>query len=116
MVKEEFFTAPLNYQFIGYNGCTKFLSEIVEHPHIMVAFKQVNFYSRIREFSQFAYEPYISFRHYCFVFKPEIKCITHKKSLGSICFNHIQQASEPIFPFAARSIVRGAQMKIGSKI
>ena len=53
-MQKEFLTAALYNQFITYDSGIKLLFKIIKHPHIVVAFKKIEFYTGIAQFGQFA--------------------------------------------------------------
>src|SRR4051812_30003102 len=73
IVKNKFFRFKINRHI-------QFFLEVVLHPHIVVAYKKMNLYSRISKFCDFSQQAHIAPRNHLPVFIPEIKHITYNEN------------------------------------
>src|ERR1051326_615552 len=98
------------------NRDIQLLLKVISHPHIMITDKEMNFYSRICNFCQFAKQSNIPFWNYFSVLIPEIKNISNNKNFSGIILYFFQELNNNLFPLQTAFTIRSTQMEIGKKV
>lgn len=95
---------------------TELLFEIVEHPHVVVARKDVYRQARVAQFRELAQKAHIATRHDAGVLKPEVEQITDQKEFRRIAPDVVQPAQELRFALPTAQPGIDAEVKVRRKI
>src|SRR5688572_27123529 len=101
MTNEEFFIIKSEWFGFEINGHVQFLLKIIFHPHVVVAYKKIQWNAFISKVGQCTQQTHISFRHYSFIFIPEIEHIAHDKNMRGIVLNGFKEINYDLFPLKA---------------
>lgn len=95
------------------NGDVEFFRKVIKHPHVVIAGEEGYRNPGISELSQFALQPYKTFRDGVMVFKPEIENVAHQVYTVRFVFYRIQPTHNPALAHKAFFSIRNAQMEVG---
>ena len=93
---------------------SKFLFQIVEHPHIVVAGEKMYLHPAVGEFGQLAEHTHEASRHHMFVRKPEIEDVAEQEKFVAVGFHLVEPAHE--IGFASTAVGRCTEMGVGNEI
>src|SRR5690606_10716114 len=91
----------------------KFIGEIIEHPYVVIACKNLNIHTGIFQLCQFTQKTNISPGDIIPVFKPVVKQVTKQKNVGGVPTSLIKPSNDFFF---SGSAMLYPQVKIGGKI
>ena len=113
---QEFFSEAFEFRGFEIDRYIQFFLEIIPHPHVVVANKEVHGYARIRELGKFSQQAYKSFGNHPPVFIPKIKHIPHEEDLRGIVFYFIEKTDQQFFTCETACVIGNTQVKIGKEI
>src|SRR5688572_30673510 len=106
VTNEEFLI--IKNELLGFevNGNVQFFLKIIFHPHVVVAHKKIQWNAFISKIGQRTQQTHISFRHYSFIFIPEIEHVAYDKNMRGIVLNRLKKINYDLFPLKAGGCVR----------
>ncbi len=116
MTDEHFFPVVLKCFGLMVDRDVQFFLEISAHPHVMIAGKEMNGDTRIRDRGQLPQNAGIAFGNDRPVFVPEVEEVTYDKDLRRILPDLLQEGDDLSFAHQAGRMVGGTQMKIGEEV
>jgi hypothetical protein len=112
MTYEEGMSTQRVLSWVTHYFYAQLLCKVAEHPHVMVARKEDDFYASIGHAGQLTLQSDESFGYHILVLKPEVKDIAHQKQ-GLAVWRYLPQpAYYLVFTCTAAGMRRGSQMKI----
>ena len=78
VTNQETSTVELHHSWLLMHNDAAFSSQVIEHPHIMVAREEMNLHSFIGQFGQFPKKPNIATRHQMSVAEPKVEHIAQQ--------------------------------------
>ena len=116
MREEESLVGNVDHAGIVVNLYAAFGGEVVAHPHVVVAGKEMYLDAAIGEFADFAQEASISFRDYIGIFEPEVEHVAHEVyGLGTV-LDIVEETYETSFVGSAVRNGSASQVGIGEKV
>ncbi len=114
--QKEMLVAQCHGRGFPVNGDAGFLSEVIEHPDVMIAGKIVDPDSAVRQFSYFAKDPGKAPGYHRPVFKPEVEQVPHQEDIGGRFLYFIQESDQLFFPYEAARVVGCAKVSIRQEV
>ena len=98
-------------QFFFMNNHPTFFVEVVFHPQIVVAHKQMKFYAPIAQFAQFSQKPCKAARHHISIFMPKVKHVTEHIYGFGLVFYRVEKCHEAFL--VATRVFESPRTKVG---
>ena len=92
------------------------LLEIVVHPQVVVARKEVYFNTVVREFGNLSQQPCVAFRHDVAVLVPEVEDVAEQVYRGSFVLDAVEEVYEPSFLHASVRYGEAAEVCVGDEV
>ena len=112
----ELFTVVFGFDRFAVKPDAKFLFQVAERPHVVIAGEVVYRNTGIREGGDGCQQAHVSSWYYGLVLEPEIKHIAHEIQLPGVRTNLLEPAHDAPFTFQAAGPVGNAEVKIGREI
>src|SRR5690606_16814496 len=116
MTDKQALIANLHNLRLAIDGNAKFMREIVEHPHVVVACEERNGKTLVPQLGKLSLKSYKAFGNSAAVFKPEVEDITEQENCVRVVTNRIQPCCYPALSFEAGCGIGCTQMEIRREV